>query len=198
MRYSIFICLVVAFGLVGTGCVNSRPIHYYMIETPSAPKAPSADGPVLVVTTVSVPVALQDGRIRYRTGSNEAGAYEFHRWMERPGTMVTTSLVHALRASGKYRRVVEASSSAAGDYVLRGKLYEFDEVDRDRIQTRISLQIELVDMKTKRDVWDHLVEREEPVTSKNVSEVVQSLERNLAHVANEAAVEIDKFLSANH
>ena len=35
------------------------------------------------------------------------------------------SLVRALRASGKYRRVMEASSSAVGDYLLRGKLYEF-------------------------------------------------------------------------
>jgi ABC-type uncharacterized transport system auxiliary subunit len=139
---------------------------------------------------------LQDGRIRYRIGSNEAGAYEYHRWTERPGAIVRNSLVRALRASGKYRRVLESSSSAAGDYLVRGKLYEFGEVDNASIQTRISLQVELVDAKTNRNVWDRLVQRVEPVGSRSVPEVVQSLDRNLQHVVGEAAAEIDKFLAA--
>ena len=110
--------------------------------------------------------------------------------------MVRNSLVRALRASGKYQRVLESSSSATGDYLVRGKLYEFDEVDDASIQTRISLQVELVDRKTNRNVWDHLVEREEPVSGKTVADVVQSLDRNLQQVVSETAAEIDKFLAA--
>jgi hypothetical protein len=86
--------------------------------------------------TIATPESLQDARIRYRAGANEMGSYEYHRWEERPGAMVRDSLVRALRASGKYRRVLESSSSAIGDYLLRGKLYEFAEVDNPAIQTR--------------------------------------------------------------
>jgi ABC-type uncharacterized transport system auxiliary subunit len=93
---------------------------------------------------------------------------------------------------------LESSSSAAGDYILRGKLYEFDEVDRETIETSISLQVDLQDTKTKRIVWDDLVKRDEPVSSKNVKDVVQSLDRNLQAVAKETAAEIDKFLAARH
>ena len=37
---------------------------------------------------------------------------------------------------------------------------------------------------------------EEPVSSKTVADVVQSLDRNLQQVVSEAAAEIDKFLAA--
>ena len=197
MRFMISICLVMAGGLVGASCVSTRPVHYYTLG-PAAPPANQGkpDGLILLVGNIATPEALQDGRIRYRTGSNEAGAYEYHRWTERPGSMVRNSLVRALRASGKYQRVLESGSSANGDYLVRGKLYEFGEVDDASIQTKISLQVELVDRKTNRNVWDRLVEREEPVSGKNVADVVQSLDRNLQHVVSETAEEIDKFLAA--
>ena len=81
---------------------------------------------------------------------------------------------------------------------MRGKFYEFDEVDRETIQTSISLQVDLEDVKTKRIVWDDLVQRDEPVGSKNVKDVVASLDRNLRAVVKETASEIDKFLTARH
>ena len=185
-----------AGGLVGASCVATRPVRYYTIE-PASPPADQAkpDGLILLVGAIATPEALQDGRIRYRTGSNEAGAYEYHRWTDRPGAMVRNSLVRALRASGQYRRVLESTSSATGDYLVRGKLYEFGEVDKVSILTRISLQVELVDKKTNSNVWDHHVVREESVGSKNVTDVVQSLDRNLQHVVTETAAEIDKFLA---
>ena len=188
--------LIAALGLLTEGCIDSRPIHYYALETPSAPVAPPAPtGPALTVGNISMPPELQDGRIRYRVGSNEVGAYQFHRWMERPGTMIAESLVQTLRASGKYRSVMEASSSAAGDYILRGRLYEFEEVDTENIQTSISLRVDLEDEKTKRIVWQDLVNHEEPVGGKNIKDVVASLDRNLAAVVRQTAAGIDQFLA---
>jgi ABC-type uncharacterized transport system auxiliary subunit len=197
MLSPISICLAMAGGLVCAGCVSTKPVHYYTIDLALPPATQGkADGLVLIVGNIATPEALQDGRIRYRAGSNEAGAYEYHRWTERPGTMVRNSLARALRASGKYQRVLESSSSAIGDYLVRGKLNDFSEVDGAAIHTKISLQVELVDRKTNRSVWDRLLEREEPVSGKTVAEVVQSLDRNLQHVVSEMAAEIDRFLSS--
>jgi ABC-type uncharacterized transport system auxiliary subunit len=191
------ICVAMAGGLVGTSCVATRPVHLYTIE-PAMPPANQGkpDGLILLVGNIATPEALQDGRIRYRTGSNEAGAYEYHRWTERPGSIVRESLVRALRASGNYQRVLESSSSATGDYLVRGKLREFGEVDSPSIHTKISFQVELVDRKTNQNVWDRLLEREEPVSGKTVADVVQSLDRNLRQVVSDATAEIDKFLAA--
>jgi ABC-type uncharacterized transport system auxiliary subunit len=197
MRSLISICLTVAGGLVGASCISTMPVHYYTIQPPLSPANPvKPDGLMLLVGSIATPPKLQDGRIRYRIGPNEVGAYQLHRWTEEPGVMVRESLISALRASGQYRRVVESSSSAIGDYLVRGRLLEFDEEDDDSIRTKITLHMELVDMKTNTIVWDHLAEREEPVAKKTVADVVQSLDHNLQHVASDTAAEIDKFLAA--
>src|SRR5580692_2464523 len=129
MKRAILISAIAIFGLLAVGCVDSRPIHYYALDMPPAPVSPGAPaGPALTVGSISMASELEDSRIRYRVGANEVGAYQFHRWIERPGTMISESLVRALRASGQYRSVMESSSAAAGDYQLHGKLFEFDEI----------------------------------------------------------------------
>src|SRR3954468_7675943 len=183
MMHSILSTCLVLGVVLSAGCVATRPVHYYTIQPASPPaNQGTSDGLVLLVGNITTPAALQDGRIRYRRGPNESGAYEYHRWTEQPGSMVRVSLLRALRGSGKYQRVLESGSLIAGDYILQGKLYEFGEVDGASIQTKISLQLELVDRKTNLSGWDHMVEREEPVSSKTVADVVQSLDRNLQAV----------------
>jgi ABC-type uncharacterized transport system auxiliary subunit len=198
MRSEISISLTIAGALLCAGCAaTTAKVHFYTIQ-PAAPPANLyvPDGLTLLVADVATPPALQDGRIRYRIGSNETGAYEYHRWVERPGTMVHLSLIRALKNSGKYQRVLPAGSAVNGDYLLRSRLNEFGEVDNNAsIQTRISLQVELVDRKTNHTVWDRVVEHEEPVTSKDVPNVVQSLDRNLQHVVSDTTTEIDRFLA---
>jgi ABC-type uncharacterized transport system auxiliary subunit len=197
MRPMFSICLVMAGALAGASCVATRPVHYYTLEPASPPANQGRPGGlILLVGDIATPEALQDGRIRYRIGPNEEGAYEYHRWAERPGTMVRDSLLRALRASGKYQRVLESSSSATGDYLVRGRLYEFGEVDTGSIQTKISLEVELVSWKTNLNVWDYVAEHEDPVSGKTVPDVVESLDRNLQRVVSDAAAQIDKFLAA--
>jgi cholesterol transport system auxiliary component len=194
---AVSICAIVLLCLLDVGCLDSRPVHYYTIEAPPAPVTPAAPaGPVLMVGDISMPPGTQDGRIRYRVGPNEVGAYQFQRWTERPGTMISESLVETLRASGKFRSVMESSSTVASDYQLRGELYEFDEVDSDTIQTCISLRVDLVNLKTRQVVWGDLIRHEEPVRGKNVPEVVASLDRNLQAVVKETANGIGRFLEA--
>jgi ABC-type uncharacterized transport system auxiliary subunit len=194
---TIRISLAIASVLLAAGCVSSKPVHYYTLQSPAPPAAQGKpDGLVLLLGNIATPEALQDGRIRYRIGANNAGAYEYHRWTEHPGDMVRNSLLRSLRASGRYRRVIEASSAASGDFLLRGKLLEFDEVDDAAIRTRISLQVELIDRKNNHNVWDRIIEHEEPVHAKTVAEVVQSLDRNLQSVTRDAVAAVDQFLAA--
>jgi ABC-type uncharacterized transport system auxiliary subunit len=182
--------------LLSAACVGGRPIHYYALNHPPVTAAAAkADGLVLLVGRIATPEALEDGRIRYRSGSNEVGSYEYHRWTERPGLMVRDLLVQTLRASGKYRQVQETSSADGGDYLIRGKLYEFAEVDDPGIESRVSLQLELVDRKTGLVVWDRHYNRDQPVNGKTMKEVVVSLEHNLQQVIAEATSGIESFLS---
>lgn len=196
-RSTSVIGIVLTLCLLSAACVGGRPTHYYTINHPAATTAASKpDGLVLVVGRIATPEALEDGRIRYRSGSNEVGSYEYHRWTERPGMMVRDLLLHTLRVSGKYRQVQEASSAAGGDYLIRGKLYEFSEVDEPGIQSRVTLHLEMVDRKTGLVVWDRRYHRDEPVSGKTMKDVVTSLDHNLQQVITDAASGIGDFLSS--
>jgi ABC-type uncharacterized transport system auxiliary subunit len=195
--YGMFGSLAAGFIILLSACASNHPVHYYAINRPPLTEAPGKpDGLVLVVGRIAVPEALEDGRIRYRSGSNEAGAYEYHRWTERPDAMVRDMLVQTLRASGHYRQVQETSVGATVDYRIRGKLYEFSEVDQPGIQTRISLQLEVVSGKTGLVVWSRNYNRDEPVHGKTMNDVVASLNRNLQRVIADSTSAIDSFLSS--
>ena len=185
--------------LLLTSCAITRPVHYYTLTpTAAASSQTKPDGPTILIGAIATPEALQDGRIRYRAAGHESGSYEYHRWEERPGMMVRDSLVRALRASGQYRRVLESSSSAVGDYLLHGRLAEFAEVDNPAVQTKISLHLELIDTKTNRSIWDHHFERDEPASGKNIKDVVDSMDRNQQQVVTCASSEIANFLSTQY
>lgn len=121
MRLMISTFLLTVGCVTESACVATKPVHYYALQTAPPPVNQSKpDGLVLLVGNIATPEVLQDTRIRYRSGSNDAGAYEYHRWTERPGMMVRDALMRALRDSGKYQRVLESGSSISGDYLLRG------------------------------------------------------------------------------
>jgi ABC-type uncharacterized transport system auxiliary subunit len=188
--------LIVAALLLTGGCAPHR-VQYYQMSAIPRQVALAETGPVVLVGRIATPLALQDGRIRYRAGLNEVGAYEYHRWTDPPGIMVRDSLIHVLRASGKFKSVQEADSSAEGDYSVRGKLLEFSELDGNGISTRVSLDLELREVKAGRMVWNQVLTHDDPVQAKNVSDVVQSLDRNLQVVLGDAASAIGSYVAAH-
>jgi ABC-type uncharacterized transport system auxiliary subunit len=187
---------VVALLLLASGCAPHK-IQYYQISASVKPALPAETGPVLLVGRIVTPMALQDGRIRYLAGLNEVGTYEYHRWTDPPGIMVKDALIHVLRASGKFKSVQEAASSAEGDYNLRGKLLEFSEVDSNGISTRISLDLELREVRTGRLVWNETFTHDDPAQAKTVSDVVQSLDRNLQVVLGNVASDVGTYVAAH-
>lgn len=197
IRTSLIGSLAIAALLLLTNACTPHRVQYYQLSANVKPAAPAETGPVLLVGRIATPQALQDGRIRYHAGANEVGAYEYHRWTDPPGMLVRESLIHVLRASGKFKSVQEAGSTAEGDYTVRGKLLEFSELDGNGISTRVSLDLELREVKTGRLVWNEVLTHDDPVKAKTVADVVQSLDRNLQVVLGDAASAIGSYVTAH-
>src|SRR5271157_3704987 len=91
------------FALMLCGCGSTKPIHYYTIQSSTAP-ALSAGAPSisLLVARIGGAEFLRGTPIAYRVGANEIGIYEFSRWIEPPVEMVHTSLIHELKTTGNY------------------------------------------------------------------------------------------------
>ena len=186
--------ILTAFLLVALVACAPHKIRYYQLSALAAGAGGGETGPSIVVGTIATPQALQDGRIRYLEGSNEVGTYEYHRWTNPPGMMVRESLIRTLRASGKFGTVQEAGSLTTGDYSIRGKLVEFAEVDKPGVHTRVTLDLEMREIKSGKLVWNRLLTRDEPATAKVVSDVVRSLDLNLQAVLKEAVGGVEGYL----
>ncbi|HUI42161.1 MAG TPA: ABC-type transport auxiliary lipoprotein family protein [Terriglobia bacterium] len=191
--------IAVSLAAVGLGaCGGGRPIRYYTVELPPTPQPSTKVYPItILIGRIGAPEILQDEPIAYRTGPNEIGTYGYHHWVEPPVRMVKVMLFRELRASGKYQSVAELGSSAQGEFVLQGRLYDFEEVDAGSIAALVTMEFELVERKTGQAVWTHFYTHTEPVPGKEIPDVVSALDRNLERGVGEVASGLDAYFSTH-
>ena len=196
-RRIVRLCLTATLCVMLLACGAARPVKYYRIDVPVTAAGTQAAGAVFGVTVqvgnIDAPPIMRDGRILYQIGAHEVGTYEYHRWMETPDRMIQNSLVRLLRSSGRYQSVDTPSAGAKPDYVVRGKIYEFGEIDKPEIFTRVSMEIELHETKSNRTVWSHLYAGEETVRGKEIPDVVESLDQNLRRGLSEIVTGLDQY-----
>ena len=191
--------IVVLLAAVGLGaCRGGRLIRYYTVELPPAAQPSTNVYPITVlIGRIGAPEILQDDPIAYRTGPNEIGTYNYHHWAEPPVRMVKVILIRQLRASGKYQSVADLGSTVQGEFVLRGRLYDFEEVDAGTTAALVTMEFELFDRKTGKTVWTHFYSHSEPVQGKEISDVVSALDRNLMRGLTEVVSGMDGYFSAS-
>jgi ABC-type uncharacterized transport system auxiliary subunit len=174
-------CLIF-FVVIAAGCTTARaPRYYFLTAAPVSPQANASRLPVtILVGRLSAPRILRDDRVVYGMTDVEMGVDEYHRWTEPPTEMIEQLLVEHLRRSGQYKSVQRISSTARGDYLLRGHLTSLNERnDPSGIKARFNVQLELFDQKAGIVVWTDSYSHDEPVEKKSVSAVVEALQKNV-------------------
>ena len=174
-------CLIL-FVVIAAGCTTARaPRYYFLTAAPVSPQVNASRLPVtILVGRLSAPRILRDDRVVYGMTDVEMGVDEYHRWTEPPTEMIEQLLVEHLRRSGQYKSVQRISSTARGDYLLRGHLTSLNESnDAAGIKARFNVQLELFDQKAGTVVWTDSYSHDEPVEKKSVSAVVEALQRNV-------------------
>ena len=180
------------------GCAKSKPIRYYTVGLPVAPTLSTSAHPLtLLVGAIGGADIYRETPIVYRIGTNEIGAYQYSRWAEPPVGLVKDKLIRILSASGDYQSVTSLGSSSNGQFLIRGRLDEFSEVDGANITGLVSMEFELYDRKSGKTLWTHFYSQSEPVQSKDISAVVTALDTNLDRGLKEVAVGLSQYFSAN-
>ncbi|HEV2424558.1 MAG TPA: ABC-type transport auxiliary lipoprotein family protein [Terriglobia bacterium] len=198
MHRTIFLIPILSAAMALGACGSGRPIRYYTVDLPAAPPPATSVYPVaLLIGHIGGPEILMDQPIAFRVGANQIGTYQYHLWDEPPVQMLKISLVRRLRATGKYQSVAELGSSARGDYVLQGRLYDFEEVDAGGMSGLVSMEFELYDRKDRKLVWSRFYSHSEPVQGKDIADVVSALDRNLRQGLDELVSGLDGYFSAN-
>ncbi len=198
MHRTIARILISALALGLLGCGSAKPIRYYTIQLPQAPTLAKHTFPVsLVVASVRGPEMFQDTPIAYRVGSNEIGTYQYSRWAEPPVEMLKGKLIRVLNASGDYQSVAAVGNASEAQFVVRSRLYAFEEVDGGNIAGLVTMEFDLYDRKSGKVVWSHFYSQSEPAQGKQISAVVTALDANLDRGLKEVAAGLNQYFSAN-
>lgn len=182
-----------------TGCGSARPAKYYQLTVPREPGA--------VEKTDAVPVRLligelmtthlyREDRIVYGHDPEQLGTYEYERWAEPPTEMIQEILLRQLRATGHYRAVHVRRSNMPGDFAIRGRLYDFKEIEGSPISTRVTLELEMRDLKTGATVWNHYYTHDEPASEKDVPAIVAALDKNVQSAIKEVVESLDQYFAS--
>jgi cholesterol transport system auxiliary component len=194
---SIGVALIV--GLLG-GCGAARPVKYYQLTVPAdAGAVEKADAvPVtLLLGGVMTSHLYREDRIVYGNGPEQLGAYEFQRWAEPPAEMIQEVLLRELRLSGRYRAVYYRRSNMKGDFALRGRLYDFKEISGGQMSARVTLELEMRDLKSGATVWTHYYTHDEPASGKDVPAIVSALDKNVQRGVKEVVESLDEYFAAH-
>jgi ABC-type uncharacterized transport system auxiliary subunit len=173
---------------------------YYQLKAPAEVSPSAADQPLpitLLVGPLRASHLYREDRLVYATGSEEMGTYQLHRWAEPPAEMMQELLWRSLRESGRYSAVNLLASNSRGDFLLEGNLYDFKEISGSTLAARVSLDLELHDMKTGATVWTENCANDEPVTGKTVVAVVAAIDQSAQHCVSAAEAGLNEYLAAH-
>jgi ABC-type uncharacterized transport system auxiliary subunit len=189
--------LALGVGLAA-GCGASRPSKYYQLTVPGdlAPAANPNPVPItLLIGRLTGPALYRADQIVYSTGGESMGTYEYQRWSEPPTELIAEVILRQFRASGHYRGVYTLRSDIRGDFLLHGRLYDFKEVSAATLVARVTMELELRNIKTGTSVWTHFYTHDEPVSEKEVGALVAALDKNVQQAVAEFRGSLDQYFA---
>jgi ABC-type uncharacterized transport system auxiliary subunit len=180
------------------GCGAARPSKYYQLTVPanSATAEHSSTLPItLLIGRITAPALYREDQIVYSSGRENMGTYEYQKWAEPPTEMIAEIMLRQFRGSGRYHGVYTLRSDIRGDFLLHGHLYDFKEIEGGSIIGRVTMELELRDIKTGTVVWTHFYTHDEPAGGKDIDSVVAALDKNIQQGITEFRASLDQYFA---
>jgi len=196
-RFRQIVLVALAAG-IAVGCGTSRPMKYYVLETPAPPEpaSPPQFPVTLLVARVTASDLYREDRLVFAASPVELGTYEYQRWAEPPVDMIQDELIASLRATRQFRAVSPVASDLRGDYLLRAHLDALDEVDSPQMAAHFAIQLELYDAKSGSTVWSDSYSHDQPVTGKKVEDVVEALNQDVKNGMDQVTSNLTQYFAA--
>ncbi len=174
--------------LTAASCGSVPKTYYYTLRLPPVPAAGDPKTTfALGVEHFRAAEVLRDDRIVYYRSPTELDFYQYHRWSADPATLVTERTARWLGQMGVFADVRLLPSREPVDYVLKGRLLNFEEVDDDQGgKGRAALALELVRSRDRRVVWSFTRQSEHAIEGKGMSGVVDALDASTEDLLGQA------------
>jgi ABC-type uncharacterized transport system auxiliary subunit len=169
--------LVLPLALWAVSCGSVPKTNYYTLRIPPPPAAHDPGTTAVVgVEHFRATEALRDDRIIYYVSPTELNFYHYHRWSADPATMLTELTARRLEQSGALAAVRRLPSREPMDYLLRGRLTNFEEVDSTAgVKARVGVEMMLIRTRDRKILWSDSRQEESAAQGKGVAAVVEAL-----------------------
>ena len=171
------VALMASFVLAGCGSVRYPATYVLNLPAPVPQPAPS-NGALesVAIREFQCPEYLCEGRVVYRSSTEEVGFYEYHRWAVNPRAAITQYVVEGLRAESLFKSVAIHERGPEAAYVLSGNIDRLEEVDQGRdVRVVCAISAQLLDRRARSVVWSHTASETVQVEKRDVRGVVSSL-----------------------
>ena len=111
--------------------------------------------------------------------------------------MIQEVLLRELQTSSHYKAVYVERSNAGGDFLIRGRLYDFKEISGTAMLAKVTFELEMRDLKSGSTVWTHYYTHDEPVSGRDVSAVVAALNRNVQAALKEMLASLNQYFAGH-
>jgi ABC-type uncharacterized transport system auxiliary subunit len=167
-------------------CGGVPKTRYYTVAMPApAPANDAKTSFVLDVPRFRAAEVLRDDRILYYQSPTELNYYEYHRWSAYPADMLAEQVARRLRGMGVFDQVRLYPHAIPGDYALRGRLLNFEELDYvSGGAVRVGLELTLVRARDQKMVWSDSHESSHSIQEKGVAGVVNALNAATVQTVN--------------
>ncbi len=181
------LAMALVAALVLLGCGGAPKIHYYTLRFPSpSPPADSKTSYIVGVERFRAPDVLRDDRILYFESPTQLNFYSYHRWSQDPGALVAELAARRLDSMDVFSQVRLFPSREPSDYLLKGRLLSFEEVDYEgAVKGRVGLELALVRTSDQKIVWSDTRQSERAAEGKGVEGVVNALNRSTAELLDQ-------------
>lgn len=119
---------------------------------------------------------LRDDRIVYYESPTQMNFYQYHRWGSDPASLLSELALEWIQRTGAFADVRMLPTREPVDYILRGRLRNFEEVDYEEGgKGRVGLELTLLRSRDHKVVWSVQRQAETAVQEKGVAGVVRAL-----------------------
>jgi ABC-type uncharacterized transport system auxiliary subunit len=176
-----------AAAVLCTSCGGAHAVHYYTLQMPApAPVGDPRTNFVLGVQQFRAAEPLRDDRILYYESPTQLNFYQHHRWDTDPATMLAALVHRELQQTGVFAQVSLAPYLGNVDYILRGQVVSFSELDyQGGVKARVGLGLTLVHVPDHKVEWSAQRQVEKAVQDKGVPGVVNALNAATKQILDE-------------
>lgn len=176
-----------AVALLSASCGSVPKTYFYTLQPPAPPAVTDAKTTLtLGVEHFRAAAMLRDDRIVYYRAPTEMNYYQYHRWGSDPATMLSELSLEWVAATGVFAQVRMLPYREPLDYVLRGRVSSFEELDYGgESKVRVGLELTLVRSRDHKVVWSEQRRVENSVPEKGMAGVVKGLNASSQQLLND-------------